>query len=165
MGSGWGANTVIGLMAVGATRVYHIHSIPWYYGRGRKEAVMVNIPLLEGMLVILGGPLKEKWLYAQPRDEEMKEERIQFTLQLHADMHLAKDATSAPGVDWTEDCDGLGELDDAAETESRLVASADVQDAQPQDSSGQAADVQLEVSVVTGKSRWQRRDRPCSEQK
>merc|ERR1712203_1349852 len=83
--------------------------------------------------------LKEKWLYAQPRDEEVKEERIQFTLQLHADMHLAKDATSAPGVDWTEDCDGLGELDDAAETESRLVASADVQDAQPQDSSGQAA--------------------------
>ena len=23
-----------------------------------------------GMLVALGGPLKEKWLYAQPRDEE-----------------------------------------------------------------------------------------------
>lgn len=24
-----------------------------------------------GMLVALGGPLREKWLYAQPRDEEM----------------------------------------------------------------------------------------------
>jgi len=68
---GWGAETVIGLMAVGATRVYHIHGIPWFFGRGRREVVVVNIPLAEGTLVVLGGHLKEKWLYAQPRDEDM----------------------------------------------------------------------------------------------
>ncbi|CAL1140880.1 unnamed protein product [Cladocopium goreaui] len=87
---GWHQSTVIGLMALGATRVYHIHGIPWYYGRGRREVVTVIIPLEEGMLVALGGPLREKWLYAQPRDEEMLPERVQFTLQLHADLDVMK---------------------------------------------------------------------------
>lgn len=95
---GWHQSTVIGLMALGATRVYHIHGIPWYYGRGRREVVTVIIPLEEGMLVALGGPLREKWLYAQPRDEEMLPERVQFTLQLHADLDVMKDGLMEKGL-------------------------------------------------------------------
>merc|ERR1712224_839380 len=104
---GWAEDTVIGLLAVGPTRLYHIHGIPWFYGRGRKEVVSVNIPLEEGMLVVLGGPLKDKFLYSQPRDEEMLPERIQFTLQLHADSAVVMGAAQAEGRDWTEDCDGV----------------------------------------------------------
>merc|ERR1712083_1293672 len=103
---GWADETVIGLMAVGPARVYHIHSIPWYYGRGFKEAVMLNIPLTEGTMVVLGGPLKERWLYAQPRDEEMLPERIQFTFQLHADPEVAKGAAQKAMYSCTEDCEG-----------------------------------------------------------
>ena len=29
---------------------YHIHGIPWYHGRGRREVVVVNLPLREGSL-------------------------------------------------------------------------------------------------------------------
>ncbi|CAJ1410365.1 unnamed protein product [Effrenium voratum] len=102
---GWSKDSVIGLMAVGATRLYHIHGIPWYHGRGRREVVVVNIPLKEGMLVALGGPLREKWLYAQPRDEEMLPERVQFTLQMHADVEVAKGADQSCSLHWTEDGD------------------------------------------------------------
>lgn len=31
---------------------YHIHGIPWYYGRGRREVVTVIIPLEEGGMVV-----------------------------------------------------------------------------------------------------------------
>ena len=31
---------------------YHIHGIPWYYGRGRREVVTVNLPLEEGGMVV-----------------------------------------------------------------------------------------------------------------
>ncbi|CAE7561810.1 SLC35E2B [Symbiodinium natans] len=107
---GWGHDTVIALMAVGATRVYHIHGIPWYYGRGRREVASVNIPLEEGLLIALGGPLREKWLYAQPRDEELLPERVQFTLQLHADAEVMKGGDQAAAYSWTEDCEGSQEL-------------------------------------------------------
>ena len=30
---------------------YHIHGIPWYHGRGRREVVTVNLPLEEGGMV------------------------------------------------------------------------------------------------------------------
>eukprot|EP00747_Dinoflagellata_sp_TGD_P219050 gnl/TRDRNA2_/TRDRNA2_91217_c0_seq2.p1 gnl/TRDRNA2_/TRDRNA2_91217_c0~~gnl/TRDRNA2_/TRDRNA2_91217_c0_seq2.p1 ORF type:complete len:415 (-),score=50.74 gnl/TRDRNA2_/TRDRNA2_91217_c0_seq2:350-1594(-) len=36
--SGWPDETVIGLLAVGSTREYRIHGIPWFHGRGRQEA-------------------------------------------------------------------------------------------------------------------------------
>ncbi|CAE8587643.1 unnamed protein product [Polarella glacialis] len=100
---GWGDEAVIGLLAVGPTREYRIHAIPWYHGRGRREVVAVNIPLAEGMLVALGGPLKERWLYAQPRDEESAPERIQFTLQLHADPELRIGAGASRSCPGTED--------------------------------------------------------------
>ncbi|CAE7033444.1 SLC35E2B [Symbiodinium sp. CCMP2592] len=103
---GWGSDCVIALMAVGATRVYHIHGIPWYYGRGRREVASVNIPLEEGLLVALGGPLREKWLYSQPRDEEILPERVQFTMQLHADAQVMKGGDQAAADSWTEDCEG-----------------------------------------------------------
>ncbi|CAE7400715.1 Slc35e2a [Symbiodinium sp. KB8] len=104
---GWGSDCVIALMAVGSTRVYHIHGIPWYYGRGRREVASVNIPLEEGLLVALGGPLREKWLYSQPRDEEILPERVQFTLQLHADAQVMKGGDQAAAHSWTEDCEGV----------------------------------------------------------
>merc|ERR1712008_133366 len=108
------ANTVIGLMAVGSTRVYHIHGIPWFYGRGCKEVVGMNMPLEEGTLMVLGGPLRERWLYAQPRDEEMLPERIQLTLQLHADIAVAKGRSPGNEQLWTEDCDGTRNGDSTA---------------------------------------------------
>ena len=37
-------------------------------------AVGVRTVVALGMLVALGGPLREKWLYAQPRDEETSAE-------------------------------------------------------------------------------------------
>merc|ERR1711974_489668 len=61
----------------------------------------------EGTLFVLGGPLKERWLYAQPRDEEMLPERIQFTIQHHADATLSKTAPAQAEGCWTEDCEGL----------------------------------------------------------
>lgn len=107
---GWSPDAVIGLLAVGATREYRIHGIPWFYGRGRREVVAVHVPLVEGMFVAIGGPLTEKWLYAQPRDEAMLPERVQFTLQLHADLDMAKGddggGVSGAARSWTEDCDG-----------------------------------------------------------
>lgn len=104
--AGWGADTVVGLFAVGATRRYRIHGIPWYHARGRREVVALDIPLREGSLAVLGGPLKGRWLYAQPRDEELLPERIQFTAQLHADPALRCDALCAPSAGTgTEDCE------------------------------------------------------------
>lgn len=103
--NGWSNVTTIALLALGPTREYRIHAIPWFFGRGRREVVAVHIPLVEGMLVAIGGPLKEKWLYAQPRDDEMLPERIQFTFQLHADLELAKGASSRTER-RTEDFDG-----------------------------------------------------------
>eukprot|EP00933_Yihiella_yeosuensis_P006621 TRINITY_DN111350_c0_g1_i1.p1 TRINITY_DN111350_c0_g1~~TRINITY_DN111350_c0_g1_i1.p1 ORF type:complete len:496 (+),score=64.01 TRINITY_DN111350_c0_g1_i1:60-1547(+) len=99
---GWADETVIGIFAVGATREYRIHGIPWFYGRGHKEVVAVHVPLVEGMLVAFGGPLKERFLYAQPRDEEFLPERVQFTLQLHADPEVSKNQSDAR-YSWTED--------------------------------------------------------------
>ncbi|CAK9060668.1 unnamed protein product [Durusdinium trenchii] len=107
---GWSSPTVIGLMAFGATRTYHIHGIPWYFGRGRREVVVVDLPLREGMLVALGGPLREKWLYAQPRDEEMKSERIQLTLQFHADLEVKKGTDLRVAATWTEDAEPVWEV-------------------------------------------------------
>ncbi|CAK9074276.1 unnamed protein product, partial [Durusdinium trenchii] len=108
---GWSSPTVIGLMAFGATRTYHIHGIPWYFGRGRREVVVVDLPLREGMLVALGGPLREKWLYAQPRDEEMKSERIQLTLQFHADLEVKKGTDLRVAATWTEDAEPVWEAE------------------------------------------------------
>lgn len=119
---GWGEETVIGLLAVGPTRAYRIHGIPWFYGRGWKEVVALNIPLEEGTLVVLGGPLKERWLYGQPRDETMMPERIQFTLQLHADPELAK-GNLDKATDFTED----GEDGDYGQSTSHPVASVPIE--------------------------------------
>jgi len=135
---GWGVETVVGLMAVGCTRVYHIHGIPWFHGRGRKEVVVLDMPLVEGTLMALGGPIKERFLYAQPRDEDQLPERIQFTLQLHADLDVAKGAAAAESKNWTEDCVGL---------------SLSINDMHTGDTNA----VQLASSTTGRRARWHRR--------
>ena len=45
---GWHPECTIALLALGATRLYHLHAIPFYHGRGRREVVVVDIPLREG---------------------------------------------------------------------------------------------------------------------
>jgi len=158
---GWAADTAIGLLAVGSTRVYHIHGIPWFYGRGRREVVVVNMPLEEGTLMVLGGPLKEKWLYAQPRDEERLPERIQFTLQLHADEEVAKGSSEETLKDWTEDSDGhpsSAKVEDDAVVglltcPSKLVT---VEGNELEQIGGQT---EVAVAPVGARGRWKRRAR------
>merc|ERR1712232_1166649 len=119
---------------------------------------------------VLGGPLKERWLYAQPRDEERLPERIQFTLQMHADMEVQKGSSQDAVHSWTEDCDGVYVVSDGV-TNSPEAQQTPPKESEPHDDKVHAMDpfghngdlgkVEIETDIVlpttSNRSRWQRR--------
>ena len=59
------AKSIIRVLDFDRRNYAQVHTISYVFG--------VRTVVAPGMLVALGGPLREKWLYAQPRDEETSE--------------------------------------------------------------------------------------------
>eukprot|EP00927_Polykrikos_kofoidii_P062360 TRINITY_DN57169_c0_g1_i1.p1 TRINITY_DN57169_c0_g1~~TRINITY_DN57169_c0_g1_i1.p1 ORF type:complete len:539 (+),score=49.99 TRINITY_DN57169_c0_g1_i1:224-1618(+) len=82
---------VVSMLAVSGSRGLRVH------GLGCWEKLAVDVPLSEGNLVVLGGPLKERWLHVHLHESHVQHgERVCITFHLHADRVQLASANNQP---------------------------------------------------------------------
>jgi len=67
---------IIAMIPLGYERTFRLHST--------KSSQLVDIPLISGSLIVLGGAIKQNWLYSIPRDSNKADtERFLLVLQMY----------------------------------------------------------------------------------
>lgn len=78
---GLGPNPQIGSLSLGAVRTFSLKSKrPGPQGR----MIHLDMPLAHGSFLVMGKNSQTHWLHSLPRDEEVKEERINLTFRFYA---------------------------------------------------------------------------------
>jgi len=67
---------IIAMISLGYERTFRLHST--------KSSRLIDIPLISGSLIVLGGAIKQNWLYSIPRDSNKADtERFLLVLQMY----------------------------------------------------------------------------------